>query len=523
MDERRAARNIVAGIVILVLLAGLAFAFRFLVYPMMQGDLIAGTSSDSQYEHTVRIAADSFAGYAVLRSEAFRTGLGGRGIKVEIVDDAADYVARAKALRSQDVEMAVYTIDSDITSGAAIGSFPGTIVMVIDETAGADGIVAYQKSVPNVQALNHADAKIVATPSSPSETLARVTVTDFNLPHLGKDWLVEADGAADVYKQLRGADPADRRAYVLWEPYLSKALAIPGTVLLLDSGNVQGVIVDVLVAERRFLTDQPQVAQAVVEEYFRAQYAFEHQAGGMVPLLLDDAQLVGEPLTEAQAQKMVEGIRWKNTLENYVYFGLMSVQGVAAGQGLEDIIGNICRILVSSGGLDENPVEGRLHELYFDGPLRELQAQGFHPGQRLGVVDTGVPLPDEQWRGARELPALSEAKWEALMPVGSMRVPPIQFTRGGSKLSIQGDRDAAAVAQQLKAWPTYYITLIGHARAEGDAEANLALARDRAEGVRNRIIREGISPNRVRAIAAPAQGTGGQYQSVVFEFGQVGY
>ncbi len=523
MDERRAARNLVAGIVILVLVAGLAVAFRFLIWPMMQGDLIAGTSSDSAYEHTVRIAADSFAGYAVLRSDDFRTQLGARGIKVEIVDDGADYVARARALQRQDVEMAVYTVDSDITSGVELGTFPGTIVMVIDETAGADGMVAYQESVPNVQALNHADARIVATPSSPSETLARVTVTDFNLPDLGKNWLVEADGAADVYEQLRSADPGDRRAYVLWEPYLSKALAIPGTVLLLDSGNVQGVIVDVLVAERRFLTDEPHVAQAVVEEYFRSLYAAENQAGGMVALLMDDAQQVGEPLTEAQAQKMVEGIRWKNTLENYVYFNLSSVQGVAAGQGLEDIIENIVRILISSGSLDHNPVAGKAHELYYDGVLRQLQAQNFHPGQRLGVVDTGAALPDEQWRGATELPALSEAEWEALTPVGSMRVPPIQFTRGGSRLSIQGDRDAAAVAQQLKAWPSYYITVTGHARAEGDAAANLQLAGDRAEAVRDRIIREGVSPNRVRSVAAPVAGTGGQFQSVVFEFGQVPY
>ena len=61
-----------------------------------------------------------------------------------------------------------------------------------------------------------------------------------------------------------------------------------------------------------------------------------------------------------------------------------------------------------------------------------------------------------------------------------------------------------------------HVRLLATARAEGDAAANLALAGDRAEAVRNRIIREGISPNRVRAVTASASGTGGQYQSVVF-------
>ena len=521
MSEKRSARNLVAAGIVLFLMVFVAIAFRFLIYPMLRGDLVASTSSSSRYEHTVRIAADSFAGYAVLRTDEFRGQLADRGIKVEIVDDEADYVARAKGLRSQDLEMAVYTVDSDITSGVEIGEFPGTMVMVIDETNGADGMVAYSAGVPNVQALDHKDARIVATPASPSETLARVTVTDFNLPNLGKNWLEEADGAGDVYKRMRAADPNETKAYVLWEPYLSKALKIPGTHILLDSSNVKGIIVDVLVAERRFLNDKPHVVRAVVEEYFRALYGFEHSSTGMVGLLMDDGQRVGEPLTQDQAQTMVNGIQWKNTLENYAHFNITPAPGI---QNLEDIVENITRILVQSGGLAENPVAGKAHELYYDGILRQLQGEGFHPGKRLGVVQhDGVATAAEQIRGTTELRKLNEGEWEALSPVGNMRIPPIAFTRGGAKLSIQGDRDIRDVVSQLRAWPTYYITVVGHARAEGDPEANRLLAEERATSVAGRIVRDGIDPNRVRAINAEATGTSGQHQSVTFEFGQMPY
>ena len=46
------------------------------------------------------LAADSFSGYCVLRSEAFKQELRDRQIKLAIADDKADYAARLDALRT---------------------------------------------------------------------------------------------------------------------------------------------------------------------------------------------------------------------------------------------------------------------------------------------------------------------------------------------------------------------------------------------------------------------------------------
>jgi hypothetical protein len=43
------------------------------------------------------------------------------------------------------VQLAVFTIDSLITAGAKAGDFPGSIVLVIDETKGGDAIVAARR------------------------------------------------------------------------------------------------------------------------------------------------------------------------------------------------------------------------------------------------------------------------------------------------------------------------------------------------------------------------------------------
>ena len=55
---------------------------------------------------------------------------------------------RIRALDQGEVQFVVFTIDAWLTAGAEHGSFPGTIVMVNDETTGADAMVAYQAKHP---------------------------------------------------------------------------------------------------------------------------------------------------------------------------------------------------------------------------------------------------------------------------------------------------------------------------------------------------------------------------------------
>ena len=144
-----------------------------------------------------------------------RRNLKSRQIKVSFVDDKADYVARLKSLKERKVQLAVFTVDSLITAGAKAGEFPGSIVLVVDETKGGDAIVSYQSGVASLQDLNHPQARIVLTPNSPSEFLARVVIAHFNLPNLSANWREEADGANAVFKLFRSASPKDRKAFVL--------------------------------------------------------------------------------------------------------------------------------------------------------------------------------------------------------------------------------------------------------------------------------------------------------------------
>ena len=527
MSERRAKGCILAAVIWCVILGALAVAYRYMVHPYFSAKLKTETSSASQYRNEIVVAADSFSGYAILRSELVKEELKAKGIKLVFQDDKADYEARLKGLQDGKTQLAVFTIDSLIAAGAKLGDFPGTIVLVIDETKGGDAIVAAPGSVTNLQALNDASAQLVLTPNSPSEFLARVVIAHFNLPNLPTKWAAEANGAAEVYKRFAAAGPAEKKAFVMWEPYVSKALEKPGAQVLLDSSKLKGYIVDVLVSERAFLRDHPDLVQAVVEAHCRAAFAVSQQAGGLVKLVMEDARATGtETLTEAQAAKVVQGIQWKNTLENYAHFGLVERAekgNVGDVAHLEDSIANIVDVLVKTKGLAIDPLAGKQNTIFYSGVLAAMKGANFHPGRNLNIISGIAAGEDEKIRGEKKLEALSVEQWGVLRPVGQFRIEPIVFRRGSADVNEQSQRDLQELARRLQSYPQFYLRVIGQTRAEGDPEANRQLAQARAEAAAQGLISNGVSANRVRTEAAPSASSGAEAQAVSFVAGQLPY
>lgn len=526
MSDTRAKGWLIAAVVWCVILACLAAGYRFLVHPYFKGRLEGATGSASQYREELAVAADSFSGYAVLRSEALRQQMKSRQTRYTVLDDKGDVTGRLKALRDGKVQFAAFTVDSLLLAGARAGDFPGTIVLVIDETRGSDAMVAPAGGVKSLQELNAADARIVVTPNSPSEFLARVVVAHFNLPNLPENWMVSADGPAAVFNQLRSARPAEKKAFVLWEPYVARALAQPGTHVLLDSSKLKGYIVDVLVAGREFLRDHPDRVQQFVEAYCRAAYVYAQQPAGFQRLVQEDARQTGaESLDEAQARQVVQGIRWKNTLENYVHFGLAKATADGGSDYLEDIITRVVEVLRKTRALAADPLEGKYNGLFYDQILQAMQRGQFHPGRGADPLP-GVAAaagPDEQVRAEHAMAALTTEQWQQLQPVGELRAEPVVFGRGSAGIGVASERDLQALARRLQSLPQFYVRIIGQTRAEGDADANRQLAQARADAVAQYLRTQGISPDRLRTEAAPSAVAGGEGQSVIFVVGQLPY
>ena len=525
-SEKKAFGVLFAVLVWCVILVILGATYKLVIAPYFSGRLMKKTGSDPKYQHTVNVALDSFSGYCILRSPALTDQLKAEGIKLDFEDDQADYEGRMKAIKSGKFQMAVFTIDSFIMSGSKLGDFPASIVMVIDETKGADAIVAYKDAVGSIRELDHPDARIVMTPSSPSEFLARIVLAHFSLPGLPSKWWINKDGAEDVYKEFRSNKSADKYAYALWEPYVSKALEEPGSQILIDSGQLKGYIVDVLVAERRFLKEEPEIAKKIVEAYLRSAYSYNSREGGLSNLIVEDASSFGsEKLKKTDADKLAKGIQWKNTLENYAHFGLLSASQTAGSQHLEDMIDNIMDVLIKTDAIGSNPVEGRINTLFYDRALRDLHAANFHPGRKVNILKgPDVPqVPLDEIRQDVNLPKLSEDQWNALVPVGELQIKPISFARGTARINVQSQRELDKLARTMKSLPTYYLIVTGNARADGDQDANIRLAEERASTAAKTLSELGLELKRIKAVAAKPSKGKGTAQSVSFIVGQAPY
>ena len=491
------------SLVWLAIVGAVAASYRLLIHPRFRDRLRSDTGSASQYDHDLKVAVDSFSGYAILRSPRLKDELAKKRIRLNLVDDGADYLERIKALRAGKVQLAVFTIDALIKVCSQIDDLPGTIVGILDESRGADAVVAYRAGFPNIDALNRADTRFVLTPDSPSETLARVVMTHFNLDNLDDNPFVPQKDAEAVYRVYRNAAPTAPQVFVLWEPYVSKMDENPNTHIVVDSSQFRGYIVDVLVVNRDYLLKNEDVVQDVLGCYFRSAYYYRND---MIQLVLDDARQIGTPLNRTQAEKLVEKIWWKNTQENFAHMGLQPGQSI---QLLEDMVENITRVLKTTGAISKDPTDGQPTVLYYDRLLQSLQTSNFHPGLSSETVrDDKVVLP-----------RLTDEQWQKLAPVGTLSVPQLVFARGTDRLTASSQTVLDDLVQALNSFPQAYVLVRGNASLRGDLEANKRLAMQRAAAAERYLTAAGVDPNRVRAVAGEPSGA----TSVSFVLGQPPY
>lgn len=507
---------ILCGVYLVIAALGVFF-WKFLVQPKAKQEAeqfarktleqenqkkILATSADPLYKYHVNLALDGFSGYSVLRSSKFVQELARKSIKIDLSDDAADYVGRLNKLRSGEVQVAAFTVDALIKASAVSGDMPATIVAIMDETRGADAAVAYKTTVPNVDALNDPSTKFVVTKDSPSETLARVVIANFNFDRLGSDPFVYAKDADEVYKEYIKAKPDTRQVFVLWEPLVSKMLDNPNTHVIIDSSRFRGYIVDVLVVNRDFLFKNQALVSSIVESYFRAAYAYRSD---MKSLVMEDAKKLGTALSEPQANNLVNGIWWKNTQENYAHFGLDGGQTL---QHIEDMIENLTKVLLKTQAISSDPTNGQSNLLYYPKILQDLHAANFHPG-----------ILPEKISELATLPPLSDSDWEKLIPVGTLEVPQLVFNRGTDTLSPRSVSILDSLNDTLKTFPQYYVLIRGNASTAGNASAAQKLALDRAKTAEKYLVGKGVHKNRIKAIAGEPTGD----TSVTFVLGQTSF
>jgi hypothetical protein len=331
-------------------------------------------------------------------------------------------------------------------------------------------------------------------------------INSFHLPLLGENLpMVAANGSEEVLKKLKQGS-GQNKAYTLWEPQLSSAIEA-GAKVIMDSSKIRGMVVDVLLVNRNFLTHKEHLLKTIISEYLNTRFHIS-QRHQWREVIQQDAILTNTKLNTAQCDRIVQGIQWKNTMDNYLHFGLEKNHH---GQHLEDILLRIWKVLAQTKAWgdqtpDELPIP--LNHFYYSKLWKELKQENYRP------AFSKLQLESAQKVG--QLPKKTEAEWQKMKKVGQLQVAPIRFARGASRLTLGGERSIAELAKSLVAWPHYYVEIRGQTRMEGDQDANQKLAFDRAQAVHDALTRLGASAHRLRLTQSQAKGNSGQ--SVEFLF-----
>ncbi|AUI88022.1 hypothetical protein BS333_16745 [Vibrio azureus] len=477
------------GIAVVVLVFGMVGLFLFKSFSDDRSEAHTVATSDAQSIHdTVRIGVDSWVGYYPLCSRNFKANLRNDGIR-SVCDNNPSLEERFEQLKKGEIDFAVSSIDAYLALGKKV-QYPGTIVAIIDESKGGDALLAWGDSVSSIDDLkNHSSLRVALATDSPSEQLVRSLAVHFDVSTFKRrgDWLIATNSAEEAAEKLKNHEVD---AAVVWEPYVTKSLGVEGIKKILGTEDTEHLIVDVLLVNRDFAKNKPEIVHSVLEKYFDALKFYKNSPDSLVRELQKSTGL-----DKPDVQAMLKGVKWIDLYSN-IYDWFSTLDTVSGNEYLVSVIENDLDILRSTGVLKQNPLPDEnpylITQSSFIDELFRKKTGGSHTEQpHSNMAIKFNKLTDEQWADLHE--------------VGTLKVRNIHFSRSSSALSLEAKRMLDEAAKDLAHYPNFRISVKGHTGILGDPKANKALSQDRADAVvRYLTITHGIEEERIRAIGIGA-------------------
>ncbi|WP_221794499.1 phosphate ABC transporter substrate-binding/OmpA family protein [Oceanobacter mangrovi] len=421
-------------------------------------------SDSAQIRQTLTVGVDGWVGYFPLCSSELQKRLYLEGIRLDCVNDYGDYASRYQALSSGKLDLAVGTVDSWLLHGQS-NQWAASMIAVIDESKGGDALVGWADQVASLDDLKQGDSRIALTPNSPSHQLLKSLAVHFDIERLRQDdsWARYTDGSQQALAALQQHQVA---AAVLWEPDVSKALQIDGIKRLIGTESTEGVIVDILLANRDFASKNPDALRTVLNAYFRTLRYYRSQPDTLNKDLQD-----WTGLKTAQNAELVRGVGWAGLQANAErWFGITDA---LADIGLVQTIQDTRATLQAFASQDKvNLPDNDPFRLIYSNPLKQLYSVLQNTGD---LAEPGNPTT--------RFTELSAAAWQQLETVGTLKIQPVSFLNGSHSLTPEGESLLDDAIQTLRHYPSFRLLIAGHTTNQGDADANKALSLARAQAV----------------------------------------
>jgi outer membrane protein OmpA-like peptidoglycan-associated protein/ABC-type taurine transport system substrate-binding protein len=483
------------GALLLLILGALVIFVIWLVLPMIKDSRQVATSDAAkQVKGKIIVDLDNWIGYFPLRSPEMKRQMRQAGWILECVDDDADYAKRMQRLRDGKSNFAVETVGSYILNGIK-NNYPGSIMMVIDESKGGDKILARSDKVANLDALKgKTNIRVAFTPDSPSHYMAKAVAYHFSVPEIlppSGNLRIETKGSPEALKKLL-AGTTD--VAILWEPDVSQALSQKGIIKIIGSEDTEKLIVDILLVNRKFSQDNPEAVKTLLQVYFKVLKKYRDE-----PALLRQHVMEETKLPESAIEPMLKGVRWVNLAENCEkWFGIVAPGG-NRDEGLIEAIESAIKILVNAKDFSTSPIpDNDPRRLVYSAFLEDLFLKG-EAGYAVPQPGTAGPAPISSLE--TRFSALDNEGWKKFREVGTLKVDPIIFQHGSSDLDLLAKETIDSAVGRLKHYPSFRIFIKGHTGTAGDSDENQKLSQERAEAVSRYLeVTYSIDPNRMRTV-----------------------
>jgi NitT/TauT family transport system substrate-binding protein len=437
-----------------------------------------GSPTTAASGQTVTVAYDAYVPYFPVRIADVQGYYKAQHVQVKQVPfdlngNSYDENQRRQALRDGTFDVLLTTLDA-----AALfnDDQTGKIVAIVDESAGADKIVARAP----IARLNDLKGKRIAfSGGSVSEFflyanlgLVGLKPSDVQLqPKEGVDDAVKAftDGQAD--------------AVVGWEPNIDDAMQSQGAKVLIGSDNFRAIL-DVMVVSTKALNEKPAAVQAFVNAWFQA-----------VKLTTDDPQAAGAAVVQsgdtdwsgvAQPADFVDGLKLvaQATLGQNAF-------ALRDASTLGDRIGEAQNLWRTAGKQVANVDPTTLVDTRF---VQQAASQA--------NLDSTKPPVNASFVLTAKIaaPQLTPEQLGQTQAVAELPLKQIDFASDSAVLTDQGRKDLMEqIVPVLKRTPGLYLRVDGSAAQPGDDtdKANEDFARQRAQAVIYFLISQGVDGNRL--------------------------
>ena len=428
---------------------------------------------------TIRVTGDPWSGYSTFRGEPrLKAALAKDRITLDYLEDEKyyDQNERMRALGAGEIDLAATTLDAFLQHGAKHqknGQYPGVILFGIDESAGGDAIFL-EKGRDSFDEVKASD-KVCFAEGTPSEHLWDFASLSFATLESGLEKKLGVV-AEDCWKKLQAREV---QIAVLWQPFTAIAEKAGYKKVFATGGQADDVILDILVANREFVTKQRPAIQKLAAAYFDTIASYGRDLAAHASFVTNDC---GPDCSGDQSlgRAVLSGIDFLTTEENLcLWFGRCGKPSKLIPR-----VGKTGKLLIAKHKLDAGTLPDP-SSIIDDSFLLALD------GDRAARAELAreVAGPDAN-PNAPSAVSVEEARYDYMVPgaenapaergIGTLTLPRVFFPEGSYRLDENAESVVSVIADKLRSFPAMCVRVTGYTNSKGDPAANKQLSKLRA-------------------------------------------